>query len=81
MSTLEFNADPPEPFWFKALRRLGPALDTVKATPLCSEIQRIEVEIRDELYTAIERSDWSTAHDLTGQLVELSRFKELVCRR
>jgi hypothetical protein len=71
----------PEPFWFKALSRLRPFLDAVKAEPLCREIGIIESELSGELYRAATEKDWRTAHDITGQLEELARFKALVCRK
>jgi len=70
-----------EAAWVKAIRRLGPALNTIKFEPLCAEARRVEVEIREEAYTALEQSDWRTAHDLILQLLELSKFINLVCRR
>jgi hypothetical protein len=70
-----------QPAWFRALSRLKPALDTIRAKPLCDEIKRVELEIRDDAYSAIDRFDWATLARLADELAELSRFKELVCRR
>jgi len=61
--------------------RIKPALDTVKAFPLCTEVERVEIELRDDTWKALERKDWKEAARLADELVELARFKELICRR
>jgi len=70
----------PDPAWLRALERLRPALDTVKATPICNEIKRIQVELRDEVWKALENEDWEDAHSLSHELLELYRFKLLMCK-
>ena len=73
--------DSPEPAWLRALMRLKPALDTIKAVNLCAELTKIESKIRDETFDALFASDYKRAHGLTNELSELIRFKEIVCKK
>jgi hypothetical protein len=70
----------PEPAWFRALSRIKTALDTVRAVPLCSEIEKVERTISDEAAVALSATRWEELARLADELVELRRFKELVCR-
>ena len=70
----------PEPAWYRALSRLGPALDTIRAAPLCDEVRRVERMISDDLAVALSTEKWEIVARLADELVELSRFKKLVCK-
>ncbi|MEM4977396.1 MAG: hypothetical protein QXT64_08740 [Desulfurococcaceae archaeon] len=70
----------PEPAWFRALKRLAPALDTVRVVPLCMELSKIEHEIASLARKALDTASWKDLAGYADELVELSRFKELTCK-
>jgi hypothetical protein len=76
----EYEITSGQPAWFRALSRLKPALDTIHAPILCSEIITIEGKIANECLDALSRRDWGDLARLADELTELARFKELVCR-
>jgi hypothetical protein len=73
-------APDPQPAWLRALSRLESLLDTVHAATLCSAVEKIEKDISNVASHALDFSKWEELARLADELVELRRFKELVCR-
>jgi hypothetical protein len=70
----------PEPYWLKALTYLKTAPEETRRA-LCEELDKIESKLLGDAILALERRQVWLAHDITGQLTELSRLLDLLCRR
>ena len=70
----------PEPYWLKALTYLKTAPETTRRA-LCEELDKIESRLLGDAILALERRQVWLAHDITGQLAELSRLLDILCRR
>jgi hypothetical protein len=80
LSVRRVESPDPEPYWLKALTYLKTSPEATRRA-LCEELDKIESRLLGDAMLALERRQVWLAHDITGQLTELSRLLDILCRR